>query len=191
MIFAMLIVDDDAIALGEGKMMDGSLKSDTILSQISNLNLTEKIDKIDEERINVLIFELDNYLFAFRGSQAREILPFIGITWIPGATALIPGVINIRGDVVAVLDLRQVLGINETKGEAASGFFVMVREGDGRNGILVDNIVDVVELPVSENVQLLSTLDERFKRFALSQFEYDNKIVIILDAAWIIEKVNS
>lgn len=172
-------------------MVDGSLKSDTILSQISNLSLAEKIVEIDEERISLLIFQLGDYLFAFRGSQAREILPFIEVTWIPGATSLIPGVINVRGDVTAVIDLKEILGIHETERGKTDGFFIMVWEGDGRNGILVDNIVDVVELPISENGQLLPTLDERFKRFAVSQFEYDHKMVIVFDAAWIIEKVNS
>lgn len=67
----------------------------------------------------------------------------------------------------------------------------MVRSGDGRNGILVDTIIDVVEIPNSEIKQVLSTLDERFKRFAISQFEYRQHLVTVLDAALLIEKVNS
>lgn len=172
-------------------MVDGSLKSDTILSQISNINLADKIIEIDEEKISLLIFQLGDYLFAFRGSQAREILPFSGVTWIPGATAFIPGVVNVRGDVIAVIDLKETLGIPETEKGKMDGFFVMVWEGDGRNGMVVDRIVDVVELPISENMQLLPTLDQRFTCFAISQFEYNHKIVLVLDAALIIEKVSS
>ena len=172
-------------------MVDGLLKSDTILSQMSSYNLAEKLIEVDEERISLLIFQLGEFLFAFHGNQAREILPFTEITWIPGATTAIPGVMNIRGDVAAVIDLRQVMGISETGKGVASGFFIMTQAGDGRNGILVDYIVDVVEIPVSENMQLLSTLDEGFKRFALSQFEYNKKVVMVLDATWIIEKVKS
>ncbi len=172
-------------------MMDGSLKSDTILSQISNRSLAEKIVEIDEERINLLIFQLGDYLFAFRGSQAREMLPFIDVTWIPGATSLLPGVINVRGDVTAVIDLKEILGIHETAQGKTGGFFIMVWGGDGRTGILVDNIVDIMEIPISENRQLLPTVDERFKRFAVSQFEYDRKMVIVFETDWIIEKVNS
>lgn len=172
-------------------MVDELLKSDTILSQISSYNLAEKLIEVDEERISLLIFQLGDYLFAFHGSQAREILPFNEITWIPGATTAIPGVMNVRGDVAAVIDLKQVLGIREAGKGVASGFFIMTQVGDGRNGILVDHIVDVVEIPVSENMQLLSTLDEGFKRFALSQFEYNKKVVMVLDATWIIEMVKS
>ncbi|MBP2627032.1 MAG: cheW-6 [Firmicutes bacterium] len=172
-------------------MVEESLKSDAILSQISSHSFAEKMVAIDEERMSVLIFQLGDDLFAFRGSQAREILPFTEVTWIPGATALLPGVISVRGDVAAVLDLSQVLGIHERIKRAASGFFIMVRAGDGRNGILVDNIVDILEMPISEERQLLSTLDEGFRRFALSQFEYNHKMVTVLNADWIIEKVNS
>ena len=172
-------------------MEDELLKSDTILSQIGNHGLAEKLVEVDEAKLSFFIFQLDNYLFAFCSSQAREILPFTEITWIPGATASIPGVINVRGDVAAVLDLKQILSMNSTGKETDGAFLVMVRTGDGRNGILVDNLVDVVEVPISENVQLLPTLDERFKHFALSQFEYVSNMVTVLDAARIIEKANS
>ena len=172
-------------------MTSASLKSDTILRQIDAHNLTEKIVAIDEAKICFFIFQLGDYLFAFGGNQTREILPYTTITWIPGATALIPGVINVRGDVAAVLDLKQILSINETSPKTADNFVVMVRAGDGRTGILVDTIVDVVEVPVSETTQLLPTLDERFKRFALNQFEYRHNMVTVLDASLLIEKATS
>jgi len=172
-------------------MADKPLKSDTILSHIDAHNLAEKIVEIDEPNVSFFIFQLGDYLFAFGGSQAREILPYTGLTWIPGATALIPGVINLRGDVAAVLDLKQMLGMNEASHETTGAFLVMVRPGDGRNGILVDTIVDVVEVPNSEIKQVLSTLDERFKRFASSQFEYRRNLVTVLDAALLIEKAHS
>ena len=172
-------------------MTGSSLKSDIILRQIDAHNLTEKIVTIDEEQICFFIFQLGDYLFAFGGSQTREILPYTTITWIPGATALIPGVINVHGDVAAILDVKKLLSVNETGPKAADNFVVMVRAGDGRTGILVDTIVDVVEVPVSETTQLLPTLDERFKRFASSQFEYRGTMVTVLDASLLIEKATS
>ncbi|TWH45462.1 chemotaxis protein CheW [Sporomusa sp. KB1] len=173
-------------------MADKPLKSDTILSQIDAHSLTEKIIEIDEPNVSFFIFQLGDYLFSFCGSQAREILPYTALTWIPGATAHIPGVINLRGDVAAVLDLKQILGMNEANYETTgAAFIVMVRSGDGRNGFLVDTIIDVVEVPNSATKQVLSTLDERFKRFASSQFEYRRNLVTVLDASLLIEKVNS
>jgi len=172
-------------------VIEQSLKSDNILSQIINQSLSEKIIDIDEERISLLIFKLGESLFAFYGSQAREILPFTEITWIPGATAQLPGVVNIRGDVAAVLELTQVLNIHRIDSNLSGTFLIMVRVGDGRTGILVDSIVDVVEIPVSEAVQILPTLDERFKQFAVSQFAYKTAMVTILDAAQIIEQAIS
>lgn len=172
-------------------MTEKSLKSDNILSQIANQSLAEIISDIDEDRISLLIFNLGESLFAFYGSQAREILPFTETTWIPGATARLPGVINIRGDVAAVLDLTQVLNMNKPATTPPGAFLIMVHAGDGRTGILVDNIVDVVEVPVSETVQVLPTLDERFRQFALTQFAYKTTMVTILDAPRIIEKANS
>ncbi|MCE5286665.1 MAG: chemotaxis protein CheW [Pelosinus sp.] len=167
-------------------MTEDALKSDAILRQISNSRSAENIALIEEEQISFLIFQLVGDLFAFYGSQVREILPFREVTWIPGATTLIPGVINVHGGVAAVLDLSQVLRISKTTSEVKGGFYLMGRDGDGRTGILVDNLIDIVEIPASEVSQLLATLDERLRPFAVSQFEYQSKIVIVLDAAEVI-----
>lgn len=164
---------------------EGILKSDVILRQMNSSKLAENKIEI-EEHISLLIFQLESYFFAFRASEAREILPFMGVTWIPGASAQLPGVINVHGDVAAVLDLRETLKIAKTKASAEGGFCIMVRAGDGRGGILVDNIVDIADIPVLEIGQVLPGLDERFQRFALNQFAYHSKMVIVLSAAQIV-----
>ncbi|WP_371374153.1 chemotaxis protein CheW [Sporomusa aerivorans] len=168
-------------------MSDELTKSDMILTHIANSNLAERIVDVDEEMISLLVFQLGDYLFAFHGDQVREILPFAGTSWIPGATASIPGVINVRGDVVALIALGQAFGDRNTG--AAGAFSVLLRHGDGRSGILVDNIVDVAAVPVSGIMEILPTLEERFKRFASGQFEYKQTMVTILDAALILAKV--
>lgn len=169
-------------------MSSESSRSDSILKQMNDDTFVDKSVAIDVDKISLLVFQLGDLLFAFHGSQVREILPYTEITWIPGANALIPGVINVRGDVAAVLDLKNILDSKESGRGREGGFFVMVREGDGRSGFLVDNIVDVIELPETENLQVLPNLDERSKRFAASQFEYGKKMVLVLDAALIIDR---
>lgn len=164
------------------------MRSDAVLSQIDSQNQGGKIREVDEAKLSMLIFQFGEELFAFHGNQAREILPFHGVTWIPGATANIPGVVNLRGDVVAVLDLRHLLGLGKTDGAA---FLVMLRLGDGRAGVIVDRIVDVAEIPVSLNGPALSTLDERLRRFAVSQFVYGERMVTVLDARGLLETVNA
>ncbi|SDE06616.1 chemotaxis protein CheW [Sporomusa acidovorans] len=172
-------------------MTNKPLKSDTILRQMSDQQYEKKEMDVDEGRISFFIFQLAEYLFAFPDSHARQIVPFTQLTWIPGANAFIPGVVNIGGDIAAVLDVKQILGIAKPGQEATGAYLVMLRSGDERNSILIDNIIDVVEVPASQNKPILPTLNEHIRQFASSQFDYDNQPVTVLDAVMIIEKVNS
>ncbi|WP_346355942.1 chemotaxis protein CheW [Azotosporobacter soli] len=169
-------------------MTDDVLKSDLILKQIEQSGFAEKVVEVDEETMGLLIVQLGERLFALPGSEAREIMPFSASTWIPGATAILPGVMNIRGDVAAVIDVKKVLTVPEA-GSGAGCFFVLLRHGDGRSGLLVDDIVDVIELSVAENMPLLSSLDVGWQRFAASQFDYQGRIVTVLKVEQLIEAV--
>lgn len=167
-------------------MPEELLTSDRILSQLDSQAAAAPV-LLSDEKANFLIFRLADQLLAFPGKQAREILPFTAITWIPGATALLPGVMNVRGDVAAVLDARQLLGLPASEPQAGTAFLIMMQAGDGRTGLLADTIIDVAEVPVAETVQSLPTLDERFRRFALSQFVYEQQLVTVLDATALID----
>ncbi len=169
-------------------MTNDVVKSDRILKQITQGSFTEKVVEVDEETISLLIVQLGEHLFALLGAEAREIMPFSESTWIPGATPVLPGVMNVRGDVAAVIDAKQVLMMPEA-GSGAGSFFVLLRHGDGRSGILVDNIVDVAEVSVNENKPPLPSLDVGWQRFAVSQFEYRGRIVTLLKVEELIAAV--
>ena len=60
-----------------------------------------------------LTFRLENEVFALDVSQVREILDLSPITKVPRAADFMRGVINVRGSVVPVVDLRRKLGIRD------------------------------------------------------------------------------
>lgn len=63
------------------------------------------------EEIQLLVFSLANEEFACRTSQVREITKMMEITRMPKAPSYIKGVINLRGKVIAVIDLARQLGL--------------------------------------------------------------------------------
>lgn len=162
------------------------LKSDIILEEIKQRRVTEQLVKVDEEQVKLVVFLLTNHLFAFWGCEVCEILPAGGITWIPGVTENIPGVINIRGDIKAVIDLGKVLAIRDTRKN--KGLFIMTKIEDQSSGILVDSIVDVLDVPVSAINQPLLNLDVRLSEMVVNQTEYNGKIVNILSVSRIFDQ---
>jgi chemotaxis signal transduction protein len=82
--------------------------------------------------------------YALAVEAVREIAKIGAITPVPGAAAEILGVWNLRGDVMAVIDLAALLGLGR---EAEPGRIVVAEQGDLRAGLVVESVVDVGPLP--------------------------------------------
>lgn len=109
-------------------------------------------------------FYLGDMLLGIDLNHIHEINRLVDVTPVPHAHESVRGVINLRGDVVTVVDLRSILGLppievtNRTRN-------VIVNSRDERIGLLIDRIADVVAttedtlLPPPAN---LSGIDGRF-----------------------------
>jgi len=84
-----------------------------------------------------------NEHYALPVAGVREIAKLGEITPVPGAPAVVLGVWNLRGDVMAVLDLATLLGL----GGAEPGRIVVVEEGDLHGGLAVESVLDVGAIP--------------------------------------------
>ncbi len=81
--------------------------------------------------------------YALPVEDVREIAPLGPVSPVPGAPDEVLGVWNLRGEVLAVIDLAAALGI--AGGEASR--IVVAEQGDLRAGIVVDEVVDFCSLP--------------------------------------------
>jgi purine-binding chemotaxis protein CheW len=93
-----------------------------------------------------LTFLLGAEEFAVAIERVREVLKSQVITEVPRAPAGILGVVTVRGEVVAVFDPRRRLGLPGQAPEAGSGRIVIVDDGEGPCGLLVDAVASVVRL---------------------------------------------
>ena len=59
---------------------------------------------VEEEKSKYVIFTLHGTLYAFAGLEVKEILPAMEIFAVPGAPKTVPGVVNNRGDIEAVVE---------------------------------------------------------------------------------------
>jgi purine-binding chemotaxis protein CheW len=92
-----------------------------------------------------LTFEVGEEEFAIPIDHAREVMRAPGITEVPRAPAHVLGVVTVRGEVVAVLDIRSRLGLG--KGTGSGARIMIVDAGEGPLGLLVDEVAGVVRLP--------------------------------------------
>src|SRR5512135_2772114 len=96
-----------------------------------------------------LTFRLGEEVFALEISQVREVLDYTQITRVPRMPAFMRGVINLRGSVVPVVDLRLKFGMSETERTVSTCIVIAeVVLGGERTllGALADSVQEVVDL---------------------------------------------
>jgi purine-binding chemotaxis protein CheW len=131
-----------------------------------------------------LTFKLGEEVFALEVANVREILEFIPITKVPRTPDFMTGVINLRGSVVPVTDMRLKFGMSETEKTVNTCIIVVEVNIDGEKallGALVDSVQEVFELE-AQQIEPPPRLGLGMKtEFIEGMGKRDNQFVIILD----------
>ena len=96
-----------------------------------------------------LSFRLSDEWYAVGVSQLVEVLPPPRITKVPSVPDHILGVINLRGEVLSVIDLKKFFGLDRSEPSPEQAI-VVVEHGEASMGLLVDDIGDLVNLASGE-----------------------------------------
>jgi len=89
-------------------------------------------------------FLVDGMCFGVDVRKVQEVLRFQELTHVPLASPVVGGLMNLRGKIVATIDLRRRLGLPD-RHEGARPMNVVVRADEGTVSLLVDEICGVVE----------------------------------------------
>lgn len=101
------------------------------------------------ESTQYLTFKLDDEVFALDISQVREVLDFTTVTKVPRTPDFMRGVINLRGSVVPVVDMRLKFGMTKTEQTVNTCIIITEITLDGEKlviGALADSVQEVIEL---------------------------------------------
>lgn len=112
--------------------------------------------------------------------QVREVLRYTEIAPVPGAPDYVLGIINLRGNVVTVIDTRSRFGLME--GEVTDNTRIIVIESEHQViGILVDSVAEVVYLRSSEIDSTPSVGTDESAKFIQGVSNRDGKLLILVD----------
>src|SRR5689334_17889097 len=95
--------------------------------------------------MRLLLFSVDSIRCAVGATDVREVVRAVAVTPLPGSPAVVEGVIDLRGSVIPVFDVRQRFG-RATRAVEPSDVFVIVRSGDRITALHADSVIDLVEI---------------------------------------------
>lgn len=124
--------------------------------------------------------QLEEETYGINVMQVREVLRYTEIAPVPGAPDYVLGIINLRGNVVTVIDTRSRFGLMQ--GEITDNTRIIVIESERQViGILVDSVAEVVYLRSSEIDSTPSVGTDESSKFIQGVSNRDGKLLILVD----------
>ena len=131
-----------------------------------------------------LTFKLEEEVFALDIAKVREVLDLTAIAKVPQMPEFMLGVLNLRGAVVPVVDMRLKLGITMTEATVNTCIVIVEIEIDGESavlGALVDSVQEVMDLD-PDQIEPAPRIGIRLNtKFIKGMGKKDNQFMIILD----------
>ncbi len=147
--------------------------------------------KVAAEGVRVLTFVLSGELHAFRLTDLVEVVGSVEPTPIPFAPPHVPGVVNHRGAIVPVVDLRRAFGL-QVHYRRESGRTILVRHGDAIVGFLADAIAAIRSIPATAIEPPLATMEASRARFLEGCVRLDNQALLaVLSVAALFEGLSA
>lgn len=138
--------------------IDARATSSTLDKLLAAIEMTIP-DDIVEDRVREIetgarhiVFEMAGTHYAVPIENVREVLRPNRPTRVPGTPEWLPGVTNIRGDIVSVVDLPRFLGVADQDKESRGLLIAQTSDGQITVGLLVNEIVGIRQLIPSQNV---------------------------------------
>jgi purine-binding chemotaxis protein CheW len=136
------------------------------------------------ETTQYLTYKLGDEVFALDISKVREVLDYTPITKVPRTPGFLRGVINLRGSVVPVVDLRLKLGMTKTEKTVNTCIIITEVTVDGETtvlGALADSVQEVIDLEPG-HIEPAPKIGTKLKTdFINGMGKQNDRFIIILD----------
>ena len=141
-------------------------------------NLVENV--AEDEVLQWVTFKLENEIYCINVMQVQEVLRYTEIAPVPGAPNYVIGIINLRGNVVTVIDTRVRFGLMPS--EVSENSRIVIIEAEKQViGILVDGVAEVVYLRSSEIDMAPSVGTDESAQFIQGVSNRDGDLLILVD----------
>ena len=125
-------------------------------------------------------FWLDGHLYGLEVEHVQEVLRAQSLTRVPQAPRAVAGLLNLRGQVVTAIELREKLGL-PPRPEDTTAILIVVRLGGEVVSLLVDTIGDVVDVADGDFELPPDTLDGAVRELIRGAYKLDGQLLLAFD----------
>ena len=134
----------------------------------------------NDEVLQWVTFKLETETYGINVMQVQEVLRYTEIAPVPGAPMYVLGIINLRGNVVTVIDTRSRFGLESA--DVTDNTRIVIIEAEKQViGILVDSVAEVVYLRASEIDMAPNVGNDESAKFIQGVSNRDGELLILVD----------
>ncbi|MDR1560208.1 MAG: chemotaxis protein CheW [Clostridiales bacterium] len=141
---------------------------------------TEAVGGVDTTKDRFMTFYIDTEEYGLEISAVKEIIEMVPITRIPDSPEYVKGIINLRGDIIGVLDVRKRFSKNP-KAYDEQTCIIVVEYGEFTLGLIVDSVNEVMtieeaNISVPPNAKL-----NHYNQYIRNIGQVEHGVVLLLD----------
>jgi len=172
--------------------IDLSNVAEEILRRRAASLAAEAVEESSEDRMPLLLFRLGEEWYAVKVADVREIYHEYAVTAIPCVPGFIRGVVNIRGEIISVTDVAALMGLegnDESDAEDASA--IVIQNEEATTAMVVDEIGDIVEVPVYGVEPPLSIIDKAQAEYVAGSVYVDGRLIGLFNTVTILQPIDA
>ncbi len=137
-------------------------------------------ETLQQDEQQLVVFDLSTEAYGVDIGAVREIIRLQDITRVPRTPEFVEGVINLRGKVIPVVDLRKRFGL-QTEDESKDNRIVVVNIGAQDIGVVVDAVTEVLRIATESVEPPASVITTADSEYLLGIAKLDSRLIILLD----------
>lgn len=149
---------------------------------------------VQEEQVQLVTFQVGSEEYGLDIDAISEVVRPLKITTLPKMPDFIEGVVNLRGTIIPVVDLRKRFDLSAGSGDARKARMIITRGalqvsgGAGLLGLIVDRVSEVVHLPVREIAPAPEAARGRNTDFIKGMGKLGDHLIILLEIGRILSQ---
>ncbi len=150
---------------------------------VKDLVLAKEVSRkgVSEKAVSLVTFYLGDMLFGVYAESVIEINKDLEITPVPLADSYILGIMNLRGQILTVIDLAKRINFKVKSSEINSRFNLIVREQDEVVSFLIERVGDIIEVPVFKLEDPPERIEGFDREYVEKIYQLSDKLLVILN----------
>src|SRR5690554_2276830 len=147
-------------------------------------NKSQKTEQREEKQF--IVFTIGDERFGVDVNQAREIIPSTDITRVPNSRDFVTGVINLREEIIPIIDLQKKLALNMSSARDIDEKIIIIELDNSLIGMEVDNVSEMLRLSISDIAAPPKIVKGINRNYLSGVGKLEDKLLILLDLSKIL-----